>query len=142
MPPKDDVARYRENRQDEINSAALYRTLAALEPQTQLSQIYERLATVEERHARFWERHLRAAGDQYRRHSPAGGHVCLSGWPGAWGRSGCCRPSPRPSAWVVTCTIGSLKRRTPRFPSMSAPTHASSAPSSARRPRWERTCPL
>src|SRR5215475_7430646 len=62
MPPKDDVARYRDNRQDEINSAALYRTLAALEPQTQLSQIYERLATVEERHARFWERHLRAAG--------------------------------------------------------------------------------
>src|SRR5437870_1622587 len=63
MPPKNDVARYRENRQDEINSAALYRTLAALEPQTQLSQIYERLATVEERHARFWERHLRAAGE-------------------------------------------------------------------------------
>src|SRR5919108_3702453 len=63
MPPKDDVARYRENRQDEINSAALYRTLAALEPQTQLSQIYERLAAVEERHARFWERHLRAAGE-------------------------------------------------------------------------------
>src|ERR671923_2869605 len=63
MPPKDDMARYRENRQDEINSAALYRTLAALEPQTQLAQIYERLATVEERHARFWERHLRAAGE-------------------------------------------------------------------------------
>src|SRR5256885_17252642 len=62
MPPKDNIARYRDNRQDEINSAALYRTLAALEPQTQLSQIYERLATVEERHARFWERHLRAAG--------------------------------------------------------------------------------
>src|SRR5919109_1780160 len=63
MPPKEDVARYRENRQDEINSAALYRTLAALEPQKQLSQIYERLAAVEERHARFWERHLRAAGE-------------------------------------------------------------------------------
>src|SRR5256885_9209088 len=63
MPPKDNIARYRDNRQDEINSAALYRTLAALEPQTQLSQIYERLATVEERHARFWERHLRAAGE-------------------------------------------------------------------------------
>src|SRR6516162_7829675 len=62
MPPKGDVARYRANRQDEINSAALYRTLAALESQTQLSQIYERLATVEERHARFWERHLQAAG--------------------------------------------------------------------------------
>src|SRR5262244_1617515 len=63
MPPNENVARYRANRQDEINSAALYRTLAALEPQTQLSQIYERLATVEERHARFWERHLRAAGE-------------------------------------------------------------------------------
>src|SRR6267143_4082481 len=62
MPPQDDVARYRDNRQDEINSEALYRTLAELEPQTQLSQIYESLATVEERHARFWERHLRAAG--------------------------------------------------------------------------------
>src|SRR3989442_6155537 len=63
MPPKDDVARYRENRQDEINSAALYRPFAALEPQTPLSQVYERLATVEDRHARFWERHLRAAGE-------------------------------------------------------------------------------
>src|SRR5712671_6964081 len=62
MPPKDDVARYRDNRQDEINSAALYRTLAALDPQKQLSQVYERLATVEDRHARFWEQHLRAAG--------------------------------------------------------------------------------
>src|SRR5438093_1177129 len=56
MPPKEDVARYRENRQDEINSAALYHTLAALEPQKQLSQIYERLAAVEERHARCWGR--------------------------------------------------------------------------------------
>src|SRR6266487_5917493 len=62
MPSQDDVARYRDNRQDEMNSAALYRTFAALEPQKQLSQIYERLATVEERHARFWEQHLRAAG--------------------------------------------------------------------------------
>jgi hypothetical protein len=62
MPSQDDVARYRDNRQDEMNSAALYRTFAALEPQKPLSQIYERLVTVEERHARFWEQHLRAAG--------------------------------------------------------------------------------
>jgi len=62
MPSQDDVARYRDNRQDEMNSAALYRTFAALEPQTQLAQLYERLATVEDRHARFWEQHLRAAG--------------------------------------------------------------------------------
>src|SRR2546422_3116917 len=62
MPSQEDVARYRDNRQDEMNSAALYRTFAALEPRKPLSQIYERLATVEERHARFWEQHLRAAG--------------------------------------------------------------------------------
>jgi VIT1/CCC1 family predicted Fe2+/Mn2+ transporter len=63
MPSKEDAARYRDNRQDEMNSAALYRTFAALEPQTQLAQLYERLATVEERHARFWEQYLRAAGE-------------------------------------------------------------------------------
>jgi vacuolar iron transporter family protein len=62
MPSQDAIARYRANWQDEINSAALYRTLAALESQAQLAQVYERLAMVEERHARLWERHLRAAG--------------------------------------------------------------------------------
>ena len=62
MLTQDTIARYRANRQDEINSAALYRTLAALESQAQLAQVYERLAMVEERHARFWERHLQAAG--------------------------------------------------------------------------------
>jgi VIT1/CCC1 family predicted Fe2+/Mn2+ transporter len=62
MPTQDAIARYRANRQDEINSAALYRTLAALESQAQLAQVYERLAMVEERHARLWERHLQAAG--------------------------------------------------------------------------------
>ena len=130
--PKDDVARYRENRQDEINSAALYRTLAALEPQTQLSQIYERLATVEERHARFWERHLRAAGESV--------------------------PPPRPS-WRARVLIWLAKRLGPQWvlptvatservgrhmydrqpeaqntmlPVDERSTHASSAPSSAR----------
>ena len=63
MLTQDTMARYRANRQDEINSAALYRTLAALESQAQLAQVYERLAMVEERHAQLWERHLRAAGE-------------------------------------------------------------------------------
>jgi vacuolar iron transporter family protein len=63
MPSQDEVARDRDNRQDEMKSAALERTFAALEPQTPLAQIYARLATVEERHARFWEQHLRAAGE-------------------------------------------------------------------------------
>jgi hypothetical protein len=46
MPSQDDAARDRDNRQDEMNSAALSRTFAALEPQTPLAQLYERLATV------------------------------------------------------------------------------------------------
>ena len=53
MLTQDTIARYRANRQDEINSAAIYRTLAALESQAQLAQVYERLAMVEERHAQF-----------------------------------------------------------------------------------------
>src|SRR5262245_61613176 len=46
-----DFARYRANLQDEIDSAALYRTLADVEAQPQLAEVYRRLALVEERHA-------------------------------------------------------------------------------------------
>jgi len=62
MAERQDLARYRANLQDEIDSAALYRTLAELEAQPQLAEVYRRLATVEERHARFWEQRLQAAG--------------------------------------------------------------------------------
>jgi hypothetical protein len=133
MPSQDDVARYRDNRQDEMNSAALSRTFAALEPQTQLAQLSERLATVEDRHARFWEQYLRAAGASVPPPRPSWRAACSSGWPNALDRSGSCRPSPRSSAWTVTCMIASLKHNRPDSRSMSAPTPASSAPSSARR---------
>ena len=46
------------NLQDEVNSAALYRTLAELEPQPHLAEVYRRLASVEERHARLWAQKL------------------------------------------------------------------------------------
>lgn len=62
MPTRDDVAQYKANLQDEIDSAALYRVLAEIEQQPQLAEVYRRLATVEEKHAQFWERQLRAAG--------------------------------------------------------------------------------
>src|SRR5437867_174291 len=62
MPSQDDVARYRDNRQDEINSAVLYRTFATLEPQKQLSQVYERLATVEGNALAGFEGRHRAMG--------------------------------------------------------------------------------
>src|SRR5262245_23496107 len=62
MGTPDDIARYRENLQDEIDSATLYNTLADVEAHPQLAGIYRRLALVEDRHARFWEQKLREAG--------------------------------------------------------------------------------
>jgi VIT1/CCC1 family predicted Fe2+/Mn2+ transporter len=56
------VERYRINWQDEIDSAALYRAVAAAESQPQLAEVYRRLAATEEAHAQFWEEQLRAAG--------------------------------------------------------------------------------
>ena len=62
MPKSDDVARYRANLQDEVDSASLYRMMAESESQPQLAQVYRRLAEVEERHAGFWEEKLRVLG--------------------------------------------------------------------------------
>jgi len=62
MATAEDIARYRANWQDEIDSIALYQAVAAVEPQPQLAEVYRKLATVEERHAQFWEDQLKAAG--------------------------------------------------------------------------------
>jgi VIT1/CCC1 family predicted Fe2+/Mn2+ transporter len=62
MGKKEDIIRYRANLQGEIDSAALYRTLAEVEAQPQLAAVYRRLAAVEEKHAQFWEQQLRDAG--------------------------------------------------------------------------------
>ncbi len=59
---RDDIARYRENIQEETDGAFQYRALAELEDQPQLAELYERLAATEERHASFWEDKIRAAG--------------------------------------------------------------------------------
>ena len=57
-----DIKRYRENLQDEIDSAAVYRAMAAAEPDPHLATVYKRLAEVEERHASMWEAQLAKAG--------------------------------------------------------------------------------
>jgi VIT1/CCC1 family predicted Fe2+/Mn2+ transporter len=57
-----EVARYRANRQKEIDGAALYRALAAATAQPALAEVYRRLGAAEEAHAGFWEERLRAAG--------------------------------------------------------------------------------
>jgi vacuolar iron transporter family protein len=57
-----DVSRYRANLQGEIDSAAVYRAMAAAEKSPQLASVYVRLAQVEERHLSFWEERLRSIG--------------------------------------------------------------------------------
>lgn len=68
MLEKHDPNRYKENRQDELDSAALYHALAEAEEQPELSQVYRRLAEVEEQHAGFWEEKLREAGAEVTPH--------------------------------------------------------------------------
>jgi VIT1/CCC1 family predicted Fe2+/Mn2+ transporter len=56
------IRRYRSNIQDEIDSASLYRAMAAAETNPQLRQVYSRLAQVEEAHAEFWKKRLAGLG--------------------------------------------------------------------------------
>jgi VIT1/CCC1 family predicted Fe2+/Mn2+ transporter len=58
---RQDVARWLENRQEEVDSAAQYRAMAAGERSAAVADIYRRLAAVEEKHAAFWEERLRGA---------------------------------------------------------------------------------
>jgi VIT1/CCC1 family predicted Fe2+/Mn2+ transporter len=57
-----DAKRWGANYRDELNSAELYRQIAAAEEDETLSSVYQRLAQVEERHAEFWAKRLRDAG--------------------------------------------------------------------------------
>jgi VIT1/CCC1 family predicted Fe2+/Mn2+ transporter len=54
----EDRSRYIANLQGEVDSVALYRTLAETEKNPQLAQVYARLAAVEEAHGEFWRRKL------------------------------------------------------------------------------------
>jgi vacuolar iron transporter family protein len=58
MSDTDDVRRYLENRQKEINGAALYSVLAETEKQPQMAEVYRKLAATEEKHAAAWEKKL------------------------------------------------------------------------------------
>jgi VIT1/CCC1 family predicted Fe2+/Mn2+ transporter len=62
MADADPRQRYAANLQGEIDSAALYRTLAQSENDPALARVYHRLAAVEEAHAEFWRGRLRAIG--------------------------------------------------------------------------------
>src|SRR4029077_1876725 len=64
MPKKDPRRRYIANLQGEVDSAALYRTLAETERNPQLAQVYRRLAAIEEAHAEYWKNHIAAIDQQ------------------------------------------------------------------------------
>ena len=60
MSNNKDAVRYLENRQKEIDGAALYLALAESEKQPQMAQVYKKLAASEEKHAAAWEKKLSA----------------------------------------------------------------------------------
>jgi vacuolar iron transporter family protein len=60
MPEDNPRRRYTANLQGEVDSAALYRTLAQTEKNPQLAQVYQRLAAIEEAHAEYWKNHIAA----------------------------------------------------------------------------------
>src|SRR5712691_11900845 len=64
------VARYRTNFQGEVDSAALYRAMAEAEKDPHLSEVYGRLAAVEEAHAEFWRKQLDRLGASARARRP------------------------------------------------------------------------
>jgi VIT1/CCC1 family predicted Fe2+/Mn2+ transporter len=76
------AGRYRQYWQDEVDSAFIYRALAALEESEPLAEVYRRLAATEERHAEVWRSRLDAAGEERAAPSPtrrARILVCLAG---------------------------------------------------------------
>lgn len=57
-----DMDRYRDNLEEEKNSAALYQALAESEKDSRLAEVYHRLALTEQKHAGNWEAKITAAG--------------------------------------------------------------------------------
>jgi VIT1/CCC1 family predicted Fe2+/Mn2+ transporter len=71
MTQRADVERYRENWQDEVDSAAEYRAMAATEPDPKIAKVYSNLASMEEVHIAFWEERLRSAGEKVGERRPS-----------------------------------------------------------------------
>ncbi len=71
MTPSQEVSKYRENLQKEIDGTALYNTLAEIEPKPELADVYRRLAASEVKHAQVWEKRLQEAGVKIPRRRPS-----------------------------------------------------------------------
>jgi vacuolar iron transporter family protein len=59
---KDEASRYRKDLQGEIDSASLYRALARTENDPRTSDVFRKLAAVEDAHAEFWRKNLERIG--------------------------------------------------------------------------------
>lgn len=67
---KDAVARYRENYLSEQEGIYLYRSLADMESDAHLADVYRRIAESEQRHAARWQGYLEAAGEPLPQYKP------------------------------------------------------------------------
>ena len=68
MASKSELKRFRSNLSDELDSAALYETLADAERDAERKQVYNELARSERDHARVWSEKLRSNGVSVRMH--------------------------------------------------------------------------
>jgi len=68
LASKTELKRFRSNLADELDSAALYETLATVEQDGSRKAIYAELAASERKHAQVWQEKLRANGVKVRAH--------------------------------------------------------------------------
>jgi vacuolar iron transporter family protein len=59
---REDIDRYVDNLQGEVEASALYNAMAKAETNPQLAEVYRKLATIEDKHAALWKQKLREAG--------------------------------------------------------------------------------
>ena len=83
----DELERWRLARREEVDAAAVYRALAEHEPDAGRRALLERIAADEERHARFFEERLRAAGADPGPATPSARARLLAGLAARFGRS-------------------------------------------------------
>ncbi|HMO94592.1 MAG TPA: VIT1/CCC1 family protein [Tepidiformaceae bacterium] len=74
-----DIKRYKANLKDETDGAALYRLLAEAEEDEHLKEVFERLASSEDRHLALWQEKIREAGGNVPVYRPSF-KVKLLGW--------------------------------------------------------------
>lgn len=68
MASRHELKRYRQNLADELDSAAVYETLAHVEKDAARRSVFEQLAASEREHAQLWSDKLRANGVRVRPH--------------------------------------------------------------------------